>query len=168
MNDSFFLGAVMSDNWCLDHVFLHHLEKDSSWAWHQCHSFLLEKRSRSGIVFSDRFSMNFCWWLIILRNFLSSATFCDLSIFSIAAVFSGSGPIPWALRPWPTNFNCCLENSHMSGFYLVKTASSPSCSFCVFPCTMVSSTMHITLSKPSSSFSILFWIAKLFPCPSWR
>ena len=46
----------------------------------------------------------------------------------------------------------------MSGFNLIKTASSrSSCSFCVFPCTRMSSTMQITLSKHFGSFSILFW-----------
>ena len=102
------------------------------------HSFLLDNKSRRGRVFLDRFSMNFCWWLIIPRNLRSSGTFLGRSIFSIAAVLSASGPIPWALRSWPANFSWCLENSHLSGFKvifalvsLVKTLSNR-LSFIVF------------------------------------
>ena len=80
--------------------------------------------------------MNFCWWLIIPRNFRSSAAFCGLSIFSIAAVLSGSVPIPWALKLLPANFNCFLENLHLPWLRvilalinLVKTASSRSSYF---------------------------------------
>ena len=113
--------------------------------------------------FRNRFSSNFCWWLIIPRNLLSSETLIGRCLFSIATVLTVSGPITWALRLWPTNISWCLKNLHFSGFKVIfalvslaKTLSNLlSCSVSVLPCTKMSSTIQITPSRPSNSVSIL-------------
>ena len=68
---------------------------DSSWAWPQRHSFLLDRISRRGIVFLDGFSINFCWLLIIperskFRNILRSLHLFDSCILVWIGAYSFS------------------------------------------------------------------------------
>lgn len=81
--------------------------------------FLFDNKLCRGWVFLDRFFMNFCWWLIILRNFCSFEIFFGCFIFLIVVVLFVFGLIFWVLRLWLVNFNWCLENLYFFGFKVI-------------------------------------------------
>ena len=120
----------MNGNWRLGHFFLQARERFFlSLHWPQCHSFLLDRRSRRGIVFLDRFSMNFCWWLIIPKiskfcNILRSLYLFDSCILVWIGAYSFSAKAVASERKlFSWKFALVWFKVVLTVINLVKTAS---------------------------------------------
>ena len=146
------------------------LEKDYSRGAFHVQVFFYLTNPLSGLQIWAMFGENFVIWSTVPIYLQSSVTDVGGFIARIAAVFCGSGEMPWWSMAWPKKVILVCENWHFSAFNVVWASGVfDSFKYCFQSITMLtrsnpkSSTWHNTPRRPhkasSSDFSCT-WNAK--------